>query len=79
MIAEGAPVGCDQQQPRGGQRGKQAQDAEIPDFAGVYARDARGALRQNKGYKNSECSDRAIGWDQNGADVEEDGMHVKTG
>ena len=61
------------------QRGKQAQDAEIPDFARVHANDARGALRQHQRHQHAEGSDRAIRRDQNGSDVEEDGVHVKTG
>ena len=48
MIAQRAPVGGNQQQPRGGQGGKQAQNAKIPDFGRIYAHDARGALRQKQ-------------------------------
>ena len=76
MIPKDAPVGGDQQQPRGGERGKQAQDAKIPDFAGIHTRDARGALRQHQRHQHAERSDCAIRRNHERSDMEENGMHL---
>ena len=77
MTAQGAPVGGDQQQPRGGQRRKQAQDAEIPHLGCVHAHDARGALREGKRQQHAQRGDCAVGRDENCSDVKENGMHLR--
>ena len=76
MSPKDAPVAGDQQQSRGGERGKQTEDAEIPDFAGIYACDARGTLRQHKRKQHAERSDRAVRRDHKRSDMEENGVHL---
>ena len=83
MQAQRAPVHDDEQQPRRGQRRKQAQNAEIPHLArveiGVAARHARRALRKPQRQQHAQRGHRAIGRDDKGADVKEDWMHSKLG
>ena len=76
MAAKGTPVGRDQKQSRGDERGKQAQDAEIPDFGGVDADEVGSALRQDKREEHSERGDRAVGRDHKRSDMEENWMHL---
>ena len=77
MAAQRAPVGGDQKQPRGGERRKQAQDAEIPHLGRVHVHDARGALREDERQQHAQCGDCAVGRDENCSDVKENWMHLR--
>jgi hypothetical protein len=77
MIAEDAPVGGDQQQPRSSESGEQAQYAKIPDFTGVDSDEVGGALREHKRDQYTERGDCAVRRDHKRSDMEENGMHQR--
>ena len=73
------PVDNDQQQARTDERGKERNDAEIPHLIGIHARDARGALGKDQRQQHAQRGHRAVGRDDECADVEENWMHLRQG
>ncbi len=74
-MAQIAPVDRHQQQALGRQRRKQRQNAQVPDLSGIEAGNARRALSQKSASK-TPTPPRAVGRDENRADVEENWMHL---
>ena len=76
MKAQSGPVERDEQNARGDKRGKERQDAEVPELPRVEARDTRRALRQKERQQDAHGGRGAIRRDEKRADVEEDWMHA---
>ena len=76
MRANRAKVDGDQKQPCSGQRGAQAEDAEIPHLHRIHMNDAGGMLRQKQRQKHTQRRDGAIGGDEDTPDVKENWMHL---
>jgi len=77
MQAKGTPVGDDERKALAGERGKDGEDAEIPNMRRIHAGWTGSSLREEESRKNAESADGSIGRDENGADVKEYGMHVR--
>jgi hypothetical protein len=58
------------------ERRKERQYTQVPNLRGVYARNARRALRQKQRQQHAHGSRGAIGRDEYRSDVEENWMHL---
>ena len=76
MTAHDGPVDDDQQKARTSERGEQRDDAEVPKLIGIYADDPSRAQRKRKREQYAERRHRAIGRDEKGTDVNENGIHL---
>jgi hypothetical protein len=79
MSAENGPVRNHEEEARSKERGKQHQDAEIPDAVGIEVNFARGAESKHQCQENAYRGDNTVGRDDERTDVKEDGMHVTQG
>ena len=59
--------------------GDEREDGEIPEMAGIEGADACGALGEEEGKEKTERGNGAVRGDDKGAEMEEDGKHLKVG
>ena len=76
VTAQVAQIDGYQKKPLRQKGREQRQDTEVPYLSGIQARNARRALGQNQRQQHAQRRHRAIGRDKDGADVEENGMHL---
>ncbi len=60
MMAQDCPVGHDEQETRTDERGKEHEDAEIPDFVGIDLEFARGVKSEHECKQNSQGGSCAV-------------------
>jgi len=76
MNSQGAPVGCNQQQPPAHKRRKQGKHAEVPHLRRAYAGYPRRPLREQQRQQHAEGRERAVRRNDDTTDVKEDWMHL---
>ena len=77
MGAHDRPVQKEEQETRADERGKESEDAEIPEQIGIEMREAGGAQEQSQCEQQAHCGHDAIGRNNERTEVEEDGIHLR--
>ena len=75
MVTQKRPVGKHKQQARSGESREENDDAEVPDLVCIKGESSRGVECNRKRNQDAERGKRAVGRDDEGSDVKENGMH----
>ena len=76
MPAQVIPVEQNKQEPLTRERREQRHHTQVPYMPGVQPRYARRTLRKKQRQQHAERGHRTIRGNENGSDVEEDGIHL---